>query len=57
MKSDRRRLVKALRQANATPVQVRMAAILLACCGIESALKFVKEEVRKDESSSGSLEG
>ena len=47
--SDKRRLVKALRQANVAPVQVRMAAILLAVNGIESALKFVRKEEEQVE--------
>ena len=40
--NDKGALLKALRAARATPVQARMAAILLAVNGLESALKFVR---------------
>ena len=40
--SDKGALLKALRAAGATPVQARMAAILLAVNGLENALGFVR---------------
>jgi len=40
--NDSKRLLKALRQVNATPIQARMAAILLAVNGLENALEFVR---------------
>ena len=44
---DKQRLIKALRQAQATPVQVKMAAILLAVNGLPNALEFVPGLVKK----------
>lgn len=42
MTTDTRRLIKAARAARLTPIQLRMAAILLAVNGIENALEFVQ---------------
>lgn len=42
MSADTRRLLKAARAAGLTPLQLRMAAILLAVNGIENALEFVQ---------------
>jgi len=39
---DKRTLLKALRVARATPIQTRMAAILLAVNGLENSLEFVR---------------
>ena len=40
---DKKKLTKALREAKATPIQVRMAAILLAVNGLENALEFIEK--------------
>ena len=44
---DKKKLKKALREANATPIQVRMAAILLAVNGREAALEFIKKIIER----------
>jgi len=41
MGRDERRLIKALQQHHVTLMEVRMASIILACNGIEDALKYV----------------
>jgi hypothetical protein len=41
-RSDVRNLTKALRAANATPIQIRMAATLLAVNGLENALAHMQ---------------
>ena len=40
--TDQRQLVKRLREAQATPLQRKMAAILLAVVDLEAALAFVE---------------
>ena len=44
---DKKELVKALREAGATAIQVRMASILLAVNGREAALEFIKKIIER----------